>query len=375
MMRWAGILSLLVVAAGCAQEVEPTPTEDASVPGTKEEAAQATQEGKADFSFDLCQRKGWYGDGACDWFCPMRDPDCDAAPLGPEPQGEATRFPIVLAHGFDASPTNRWGWFGVAEALAADGHEVYVATVPPYNSPEVRAGFLADEVDTALEFFGAEKVNIIAHSIGGLDGRFLISSMGYGDRIASLTTISSPHKGSAVADVGLKLVPGAAEAALNALARAWGRSFSDAGDEADLFAALEALAEANAPAFNAENPDDERVYYQSWAGVSSVLGLRNDKDRVACEGMMLENPKASADKMDATLIPMAAFVAHGTALLPNDGLSTVESARHGKFRGCFPADHLDEVGQVKDVGADPHTGFDHVRFYRNVAFELTALGF
>src|SRR5690349_4252570 len=48
-----------------------------------------------------------------------------------EPRGRAVRNPIVLAHGFDASPTNRWGFNRVAEALRADGHRVFIATVPP----------------------------------------------------------------------------------------------------------------------------------------------------------------------------------------------------------------------------------------------------
>ena len=62
-----------------------------------------------------------------------------AANLFAAPRGAPTRYPVVLAHGFDASPTNRWGFYGVAEALRADGHAVCVATVPPYDSPAVRA--------------------------------------------------------------------------------------------------------------------------------------------------------------------------------------------------------------------------------------------
>ncbi len=355
---------------------EPAEPENDGVDAlSKSDAAQATQEGKADFSFDLCERKGWYGDGECDWFCPKRDTDCDLAPLGPDPQGLATRFPIVLAHGFDASPTNRWGFNGVAQALEADGHIVEVASVPPYNSPEVRAMFLADHVDAVLERTGAEKVNIIAHSMGGLDTRVLVSGMGYGDRVASVTTISSPHRGTAVADVALGLVPGAADTAIDALAKAWGRSFSDVAEDTDVRAALSALAEKNAPAFDADYPADGRVFYQSWAGVSSVFGIHNPKDSGACEGKMLVHDGASADKMDPTLVPMAALTAHGTRLLPNDGMATVESAKYGKFQGCIPADHLDEVGQPGDTGADKHTGFDHLRFYRNISFDLAQLGF
>ena len=39
-----------------------------------------------------------------------------------------------------------------------------------------------------------EKVNIIAHSKGGLDARYMISKLNMGEYVASLTMISSPHR-------------------------------------------------------------------------------------------------------------------------------------------------------------------------------------
>ena len=290
------------------------------------------------------------------------------------PSGRATRHPIVLTHGFDASPTNRWGFNGVSQALRQDGHTVIVATVPPYDSPAVRAMHLARYVDQALATGRTGKVNILAHSMGGLDSRELISVLGYGDRVASLTTISSPHRGTRVADVALRLMPGSADDAINALASAWGRTYSTVAQDSHLRDAMSALAESNAARFNAAHPNDTRVYYQSWAGVSSVLGVPNPKDFEACEGRFLTYRKRR-DAMDALLVPVAGIVAHGTELRPNDGLATVESAKHGTFRGCIPADHLDQVGQIKDTRRDTRTGFDHLRFYRTVAFDLAKRGF
>ncbi len=365
--------ALALVVAGCGADGEPAA--ESAAPGSKEEVARAEVDGKADWSFDICERRGWYGDGECDWFCLRRDPDCSEEPLGPEPSGAATKYPIVLAHGFDASPTNRWGFHGVADALRADGHTVYEAVVPPYDAVAVRAGHLARSVDQALEETGAERVNLLAHSMGGLDSRFVVSSLGYGDRVASVTTLSTPHRGSAVADVALKLMPGVADDAINALASAWGHTYSELAADSHLRAAMEDISEERAPAFIAENPDDTTVYYQSWAGVSSVLGLPNDRrEEAACEGQLLRHP-GTADRMHATLVPMAAFTAHGTERRPNDGMVTVESAKWGRFRGCIPADHLDEVGQPQHDARDLHTGFDHLRFLRNVAYELSELGF
>ncbi|MEZ4472796.1 MAG: triacylglycerol lipase [bacterium] len=365
-------LGFVLGVAGCGGEADEGAASADEAPTSKAAAAEAVDTGKADWSFDLCERRGWYGDGECDWFCPQRDPDCDLPPLGPEPGGQPTKYPVVLAHGFDASPSNRWGFYQLVEALEADGHTVIVAEVPPYQGVRQRAAYLARFLDEALE--SHDKVNILAHSMGGLDSRYVVSALGYGDRVASVTTISTPHHGSGVADVLLGVLPGVTDDLVNALAALWGRTYSEVSDDADLRQALVDISEDATPAFNAEVPDVEGVFYQSWAGVSSVFGILNPKDVGACEGKLLRHP-GTADKMDATLVPMAGFVAHGTKLLPNDGMVTVESAKWGLFRGCIPADHLDEVGQVKDDGADPHTGFDHVRFYRGVVFDLAARGF
>jgi triacylglycerol lipase len=279
-------------------------------------------------------------------------------------------------HGFNASTTNEWSFNGVPGALANDGHTVYETTVPPFDSPSVRAQALAGQIDSILNDTQAGKVNLIAHSMGGLDARELLSVLGYGDRVASLTTISTPHRGSLVADVGLRFLPGDADGALNALASCYGSTFSSAADDSHLRDALTALAESSADAFNAAHPDVAGVYYQSWAGVSSVLGIGNPQDDIACEGLWFGGAQpARSDVMSGQLVPNAAFVGHGDALYPNDGMAMVESAKWGNFRGCIPADHLHEVGQVNKAGVDRRTGFDPVRFYRDVAFELASLGY
>jgi triacylglycerol lipase len=274
-----------------------------------------------------------------------------------------------------ASPTSFWGsFFKVPEALRADGHTVFTPSLPPFDSVAVRSASLATQIDAALADSGAEKVNLIAHSMGGLDARAVVSTLGYGDRVASVTTIATPHRGSAVADVILGLLPGDADEALNAIGDVFASTFSDFSSNSHVREALTALAESEANGFNAATPDDPRVFYQSWTGVASVLGIPNPADVDACEGT-LKTFQGRAYKMEALLVKSAAFVAHGTELLPNDGLVRVESGKWGTFRGCLPASHLSELGQVSLTRPDPRTGFDHLRFYRNIAFELSAKGF
>lgn len=302
----------------------------------------------------------------------------DATDMQAEPSGPKAQHAIVLAHGFNASTTNAWSFYGVAEALAKDHPVVVKAEVPPFASPQTRATYLAKDVDRALALCratagcDASGVHLIAHSMGGLDSRALIGGLHYGDRIKTLTTIASPHHGTAIADAVLGLIPSVADNAVDKLAALFARTFTaeELANDSDVRGALSGLAEHNAAAFAAENPMDSRVYVQSYAGVSSVVGgwLR-DEDKKACEGKIVAFRDRS-DVMDVRLVPVAAFVAHGTDLRPNDGMATVESAKFGEFKGCVPADHYGEIGQPKRDTFNRWTGFDHIRFYRGIAFDL-----
>ncbi len=305
---------------------------------------------------------------------------CPADPIFPSPSGAATNYPIVLAHGFNGSPENDWGVNPtIVESLRNDGHQIYVARVPPFQSVAVRGEELALEIDRALLEFNADKVNIIAHSMGGLDSRYAISSLGYDDRVASLVTISTPHRGSLSADAALGLIPGLLDDAINALTRAFARTFTsdELANNSDLRAAFMSISERETPAFNESNPDVAGVYYQSWAGLSNVgrIGFESDLDPCQADGGDLYFSDDNRDFMDFRLVLGAAIVAHGTSLLPNDGMTTIESARWGDFKGCIPADHYDEIGQVGDVGPQSATGFDAEAFYRTIAFDLELRGF
>ena len=217
---------------------------------------------------------------------------------------------IVLAHGFDGSLTNRWSFYKVADKLRDDGHVVHAAQVSPYKGVPARAAELAVHVDAAQRECRAKpgcdasKVHIIAHSMGGLDSRYLISKLGYGDRVASLTTISTPHRGSNIADVLLKIIPDDVDGAVNAMASMWGRTFTerDLADDSDVKAALSSISEKTTrDSFNPEVKDDARVAYISWAGVSEVVGIPNPKDYDACEGK-LQTRLGIRDGMDLSLV-------------------------------------------------------------------------
>ncbi|KAJ5496299.1 hypothetical protein N7463_008286 [Penicillium fimorum] len=119
----------------------------------------------------------------------------------------APKYPVVLAHGLLGFDELRLAgpylpgvqyWRGIKEALTARGIEVITASVPPSGSIEARAEQLARNIETEAR---GKDVNIIAHSMGGLDSRYMISRIRPEKfKVLSLTTIASPHRGSSVAD-------------------------------------------------------------------------------------------------------------------------------------------------------------------------------
>ena len=303
----------------------------------------------------------------------------EAKPLGPDPSGRATRYPIVLVHGFTGS-RHLWNFVDVPAQLTKDGHKVFHAELPPFGTPDTNGAELAKQVDQLLRDTGASKVNIIAHSKGGLDARAYISKHGGASKVASLTTVATPHQGTYIADVALKLIPasGAIDGALSKVAAVWGDHVSKTDASAkdnDIRGALEAMSEKGAERWNAEHPAMAGVHYQSWAGISKanlLSGSYSDDDQRLCENKGYLRG-ATWDRMDLKLAVISPIIGHGGEA--HDGLSTVKSSKYGEFLGCIPADHQDDVGRPGKSGVDSRSGFDHVRFYRNVAFDLQRRGF
>jgi triacylglycerol lipase len=114
------------------------------------------------------------------------------------------RRPVVLAHGlagFSRIAVRRLKvatyFRGIPEHLTARGCRVIVTEVPALGSIEKRAEILAAAI---RERSGREKVHVIAHSMGGLDARHMITHLGMDEHVATLVTIGTPHLGSPVAD-------------------------------------------------------------------------------------------------------------------------------------------------------------------------------
>ncbi|CAE6452686.1 unnamed protein product [Rhizoctonia solani] len=240
--------------------------------------------------------------------------------------------PIVFCHGlfgFDTitlgpsfAPLSIPHWRGISEVLAAAGADVLVTRVPATSAVPARAAVLRKKIS---EVYPGRDIHLIGHSMGGLDCRYLVhelmkeaesegghksteeaeysTSVQRGGeyrreggpertadeedklalaaelkrkglppfRVLSVTTIATPHRGSAFADyflstLGRQNIPG--------FASLMDKLPIGGGDGK----AFESLTLDSMRRFNEETPDDPNVHYFSWGskfepGVFDALGF------------------------------------------------------------------------------------------------------
>ncbi|KAI0386731.1 putative triacylglycerol lipase [Hypomontagnella monticulosa] len=263
------------------------------------------------------------------------------------------KYPIVLAHGLlgfsELQVAGGWlpgihYWRGITQALRANGIEVITATVPPSGSIEQRAERLACGIAEAAQ---DKSVNIIAHSMGGLDARYMISHLQPKNvDVRSLVTVASPHRGSAFADYLLK------EIGHERLPRIY-KFVEGVGMETGAFEQL--TREYMIERFNPRTPDDPDVRYFSY-------------------GAMMDQP------------PLLSPFRHSHRIItdvegPNDGLVSVTSSKWGSYRGTLVGvSHLDLINWTNRLrwtlrrwmGQNPT--FNAIAFYLDIVDMLAREG-
>jgi triacylglycerol lipase len=170
---------------------------------------------------------------------------------------EFTRYPIVLVHG--AAPADYLALFqyfyGVQEHLQEHGYLVVAPAVDPFASTEQRCAQWSDHLDALVDDGVGRRFDLIGHSQGGTDARYVTSRLGHADEVAAVISVAGPHRGSAVADVTGGLVDVApfgeelVDAAVDGLAALLGLPPQDA------VGALESLTTEAMAEFNATTPD------------------------------------------------------------------------------------------------------------------------
>lgn len=182
-----------------------------------------------------------------------------------EAQNCKTKYPLLLIHGTgfrDLKIPLYWG--RIPRVLKEHGATLFFGEQDCWGSVESNSHALCARIDAILEQTGAEKVNLIGHSKGGLEARMIASSLGYGDRVASVTTVSTPHRGSKTATLFLK-APRTIFSIAGFAVDNWIRVVGDRNP--DFVRVCEEFSVAHMERFNRDNPDAPGVYYQSVAGV------------------------------------------------------------------------------------------------------------
>jgi triacylglycerol lipase len=310
----------------------------------------------------------------------IRLPDASRPRTDGGTEGTGPPYPMVLAHGFfgfeDFAGVGFITYFyGVKDELASRGEtQVYTPAVDPFNDSETRGEALLAHVERILAETGAEKVNLIGHSQGGLDSRYVAHQRP--ELVASVTTFATPHRGTPIADVVLQLVDDDRFRSLaDQLVQLIGAALWDAaGDETSVFASLRQLSTPGADAFNALYTNQPGIAYYSITG-------RTDRSDGGIDCMVADAPpfigryRRTLDPVEPLLDIPEQIVDGGSADVANDGLVRVHDARWGRFLGCVPADHFDEIGQLFGDGPGWGNDFDHLLFYAELIEWLRAQGF
>ncbi len=252
-----------------------------------------------------------------------------------------TKYPIVLAHGaagFDELFGVLDYWYGIPSALDDGGATVFVTEVSQLNATEVRGEQLIAQIETITAITGKPRVNLIGHSHGGLDVRYVAAVRP--DLVASATSVGSPHKGADLADViDAAIVEGSvAEDILAFFGDVFGSVLgllAGTSNPQDSLAALGSLTSAGTAAFNAQYPQGvpasrcgegapvvNGIRYYSWSGTGVLTN--------------------ALDLSDPALGLTSLF--YGEA---NDGLVGRCSSHLGDvIRDDYFHNHLDEVNQL-----------------------------
>lgn len=263
-----------------------------------------------------------------------------------------TKYPILLLHGAgfrDLKMPLYWG--RIPGALKAHGASVYYGEQDCWASVETNARSLCSRLDEILAASDVDKINIIAHSKGGLEARMLASSLGRGANIASITTLGTPHHGSKTMDIVHEKTPGFAMRLAAAAVNNWIKLVGDKNP--DFISLCAGFTTAEAERFNAENPDVEGVFYQSFGGV-------------------LNHPLGDINLSTANLI-VDFFEGR------NDGLVSLRSAQWGERftvlepKGSRGVSHLDLI-DLRRTKLSMRESDDITTLYINIARDLKNRG-
>jgi len=212
-----------------------------------------------------------------------------------------TRYPIVLAHGLVGfTKVGSIDYFyDIPRDLTSQGSQVYITLASSVaSSADLRGEQLLAKVRNIVAVTGKVKVNLIGHSQGGLDSRYVAAVAP--TLVASVTSVGTPHKGTPVADIALKVLKGEPtgllQSAANGLANGIGELITGVSgggsSNQSLNGALTTLSTTGAASFNQRFPagvptsacgtgatqSQGGIKFYSWGGTSPFTNILDPID-------------------------------------------------------------------------------------------------
>lgn len=261
-----------------------------------------------------------------------------------------TKYPLLFVHGVffrDSQYFNYWG--RIPKALENNGARIFYGNHQSAASVADSAMELTERIRQIVNETGCGKVNIIAHSKGGLDCRYALSRLDAAPYVASLTTVNTPHRGCLFADYLLDKLP---EKVKNQVANTYNAALKKFGDaNPDFLAAVNDLTASACAVFDRELSVPSGVFCQS---IGSTM------------------VRATGGKFPLNF--SYHLVKHFDG--PNDGLVSEAAFAWGERYAIVraPGNRGISHGDMIDLNRENIDGFDVREFYVNLVSELKNKG-
>ena len=261
-----------------------------------------------------------------------------------------TKYPILLVHGVFFRDSRYFGYWGrIPGQLERNGATVHFGNQPSADSIADCARILTQRIKQITRDTGCEKVNIIAHSKGGLDCRYAMAFCGAAPYVASLTTVSTPHRGSPFADYMLTKVSAKNQ---RRFCFAYNKTLNKLGEpEADLMTAVRELTTEHCTALDKRMVQPKDVLCQSF-------------------GSKMNKPLKGRFPMNFTGVVM------GYITQDNDGLVSADSFPWGDQYTLLTSDSPVGISHcdMTDLNRTNLPDFDIREFYVQLVADLKTKG-
>lgn len=260
-----------------------------------------------------------------------------------------TKYPLIMVHGVGFRDLHYFNYWGrIPNELIRYGATVYYGNQEAFGTVAYNAEDIKKRILNLIAETGCEKVNIIAHSKGGLDSRYAISLLGMDQYTASLTTVNTPHHGCRFVDYACRLP----DSLYHMIARYFDWTFHKFGDRnPDFYTATHQFSTTESRHFNEEVKDSPNVCYQSYTSMMKYCFSDTLLTIPYCLIWFLEGP--------------------------NDGLVSIASAKWGNFRGIIHNKRSRGIshGDIIDLKREDYKGFDIIEQYVQIVSELKEMGY